>query len=210
VHASTSHGNLFGGRGGETSQNPTKPKASVGSFSAADLEAKRALAARLKERQQLVAEKARKMLIKKALKSGVEREKIPRLLLLAGRIGVSSPSDVGKMDSVIRDVLGGERAEDEPSSQADAGDYSRVIRGQKTRLVPMRPGQVISILSSLGVRVLSRRGKGSHRLLKNLANGKAAPIIYHPGVDMNPSEINTILKQLEIDKTKFLNAFYNK
>ncbi len=72
-----------------------------------------------------------------------------------------------------------------------------------TKLPPLKAREVVKGLQTMGFKKV--RQKGSHAILHH-QDCRRAPIPIHPAKTISPYLLSDILKQLEIDESKFLQA----
>ena len=72
-----------------------------------------------------------------------------------------------------------------------------------TKLPPLKPREVVKGLQIMGFEKV--RQKGSHAIFHH-QDCRRAPIPIHPAKTISPYLLSDILKQLEIDEDKFLQA----
>ena len=72
-----------------------------------------------------------------------------------------------------------------------------------TKLPPLKAREVVKCLQALGFERV--RQKGSHAIFHH-EDCRRAPIPIHPAKTISPYFLSDILKQLEIDEDKFLQA----
>ena len=72
-----------------------------------------------------------------------------------------------------------------------------------TKLPPLKARKVVKGLQAMGFKEV--RQKGSHAIFHH-EDCRRAPIPFHPAKTISPYFLSDILKQLEIDEDKFLQA----
>jgi mRNA interferase HicA len=68
----------------------------------------------------------------------------------------------------------------------------------------MRYGDVARKLASVGCEVVSRRGKGSHRVWHNPANGRLTTVPDWGSKDLKPGTVPAAIKQLGLQWEEFV------
>ena len=71
------------------------------------------------------------------------------------------------------------------------------------RLTPLRPSEVIRVLTRLGFERI--RQKGSHIYFRH-SDGRATVVPFHKGEDLGKGLLNSILKDIETSWEDFLSA----
>jgi predicted RNA binding protein YcfA (HicA-like mRNA interferase family) len=72
-----------------------------------------------------------------------------------------------------------------------------------SRLTPLKPTEVIRILSHLGFEKI--RQKGSHIYFRH-PDGRATVVPFHKGEDIGKGLLNAILKDIELSWEEFISA----
>lgn len=72
-----------------------------------------------------------------------------------------------------------------------------------SRLHPLKPTEVIRILTRLGFEQI--RQKGSHIYFRN-PDGRSTVVPFHKGEDVGKGLLNAILKDIELSWEEFLSA----
>lgn len=152
----------------------------------------------LAERQEF---EARKSFIKKALKSGVTREGLKRVLDLAGKEMLSTNGGLARAQSLLARELAYDSSTAKPAPQIQT---STGERKNNLQLRTMGRRELIRVLMSMNVVVDPSRGKGSHTYLRNPKTGMISPLTIEK--DFGPPVISKTLRQLGIDREAFLLA----